>query len=370
MSATNAAPSRVRGVYGADTRAVLLALREPARVPALMAELGWTTARVWDNVKGLYGRGLLERPVRGVYRITPAGEAALAHLPPVSGSVTLRNVHRAAPLSTGRLWSAERVAWLKAHYAALGHRRAAELLNMEPSAVHAKARKLGLEAGDVAGYVRLTDVANLVERDYVMLWSRAQHAGVLTYPVGVKGQQRRTHALVPDAWVETVLSEWQPPTPDDVALCELRAELGLSRTHAQRLTASVAYLRTPVKGGQARLYVSTEDALRLRQSVREAAKTPRAPVVGRAGILQAIEAGGEAGRSERELFEALPCSRAAVRIHVLALRGAGTIQMCRTGTTLDPFVYRAARFVHAPEPPQRVITISGRPRKVLAHAAD
>jgi hypothetical protein len=370
MTALNAAPTRQRGVSGLDTRAVLLALREPGRVPALVSELGWTTARVWDNVKGLYARGLLERPVRGVYRITPAGEAALAHLPPVTGSRTLRDVKRAAPASTGRFWSPERVAWLKKHYPALGHRRAAELLKMDASAVHAKARKLGLEVGDVAGYQRLTDVAKLVERDYVTLWNRAVRAGVLTYPAGIKSQQKRSHALVPDAWIESVLSEWQPPTPDDVALADLRAELKLSKTQAQRLTSGAAYLRTPVCGGQAKLYVSTEDALRLRQSVREAAQRPRLPVVGRVGILGAVEAGGEAGRSERELWEALPCSRAAVRLHVVALRRTGDIQQCRTGTTLDPFVYRAASHAHAPEPPQRVITLPGRPRKVLAHAAD
>lgn len=366
MSAQNARLLRNRGAYGAETRRVLEALDRPARVPDLVAELGMTTEVVWDNVKSLHGRGWLTRVARGVYQISDEGRAALNPERPKAAKPIRTGVPRPPE---GEGWTPERLQWLEKHYSRLGHRRCGELLGLDPKTVHAKATKLGLRFGEVDGFTLIVDAAELLEHDYAVLYGRAKRAGVLTYPGTVMGNARKRKAMVPDWWLDQIADERQLPSPDDVALAELRQELGLSKTHAARAAGQDAYLRTPRQGGQARLYVSWKTAERLRTQFR--GKKPPAPVVGPGGVRAAIEAAGTEGMTERELYEALPCSRAAVRLYVRRLLRDGELERCRLGDTLDPFVYRLVQHVGHPKPARRTVVIPGRPRKTpLPQAAD
>ncbi|MFC4426277.1 hypothetical protein [Deinococcus navajonensis] len=368
MSASNASIGRQQGTRGPLTRRVLETLRSPGGVPDLKQELGLAHEDAWSLVKHLHEQGRLERVSRGVYRITPAGEAALVTPNPESVKL-LRTSARKPP--EGKGWTAERVAWLTAHYPRLGHKRCAELLGTTPTAVHAKAAKLGLRFGEVDGYQLLNDLASLLGFEYRNLIVRAQRAGVLTFPGTVKDQQRRSKAMVPEWWAEQIADERQPPEPNDVSLETLRRELQLGKTQMVRKAGADARLRTPVTGGQAQLYVSVDAADRLRAEYRERRKVPRPPVVGRAGFLAAIEARGPEGATERELFESGPSSRAAVRLHVRALLRDGLLQRCRLGDSLDPFVYRLVQYTGQPQPSRRNVVIPGRPRKTsIPQAAD
>lgn len=369
MSSSNASIGRLQGASGRVTRRVLAALERPARTPDLVAELGLPLEVVWGAVKGMHERGWVERVSRGVYRATDAGRAALA---PRDVSQT-RYVRSGAPTPpAGEGWTPGRRAWLARYYARLGPARCAELLEMKTPTVHAMATRHGLRFGEVDGYQLITDLAALLERDYVLLYTRAKRAGVLTFPGTVAGKQRRAKALVPDWWVEQIADEIQPPAEGDVALAALRVTLGLSKTQMARRAGADARLRTlpgaGPKGQQAQLYVSAEVAARLGAEQRARRQRPRGAIVGRAGVLAAIAAAGADGRSERELTEALPCSRAAVRLYVRALLRDGETVRCRSGTSADPFVYREARHALAPEPAQRQVIIPGRP--ALPQAAD
>lgn len=366
MSAQNGSLLRHRGASGADTRRVLEALEKPARVPDLVAELGMTTEVVWDNVKSLHGRGWLTRVARGIYQISDDGRAALNPERPKAA----KPIRTGAPRPPeGKGWTPERIQWLEKHYSRLGHHRCGELLGIDAKTVHARATRMGLRFGEVDGYTLLGDVAGLLEHDFAVLYSRAKRAGVLTYPGTVMDYAMKRKAMVPDWWVEQIAAERQVPGPDDVALAELRQELGLSKTHAVRVAGQDTYLRTPRKGGQARLYVSWSTAQRLRAQFR--VKKTAAPVVGPGGVRAAIELAGAEGQTERELYEALPCSRAAVRLHVRRLLRDGELERCRLGDTLDPFVYRLVQHVGQPQPQRRKPVIPGRPRKTpLPQAAD
>ncbi|MEI3783830.1 winged helix-turn-helix domain-containing protein, partial [Pectobacterium brasiliense] len=89
------------------------------------------------------------------------------------------------------------------------------------------------------------------------------------------------------------------------------------------------------------------------------------------GMLAAIQKAGPEGLTDRELAAALGTSRAAVRLHTRALLRDGHLERCREGTTLDPYVYRAQAYQGQPAPAQRLVVITGRPRKTpLPQAAD
>lgn len=367
MSASNARMTRRRGVYGVTTSRVLTALRRPGRLADVRAEVGLREEEAHAHIKHLHERGLLIRVARGVYQISAAGEQALS--PRTAPGVRfLSKAFRTPP--AGPDWTPERTRWLELNYERLGHRRCAELLGKEAATVHARAVKLGLSFGQVPGHILITELSDMLERDYGALYGCAERAGVLTFPGSVAQQERRPKAMVPEWWADELASEAQPPTPDDVALASLCAELGLSRSHASRLASADAYLRTPVSGGQARLYVSDDTAGRIRERCRLKAQIPSAPVVGQAGVLSVIEAAGPEGLSGRELYEFLACSRAATRLYTRLLSEAGAVERCRAGSTLDPYVYRAIRHQGQPPPQQRRVVIPGRPKKALAQAAD
>lgn len=369
MSSSNASTGRLRGAHGRTTRPTLEALREPGRVPDLVKEMRLPLGTVWATVKHLHEQGLLDRVNPGVYQINARGEEALKPRPTEAAKLIRTGAPRPPE---GKGWTPERSRWLEKHYGRLGHHRCGELLGVNSSAVHAKATKLGLRYGEVDGYTLPVDVAELLLRDYVMLYSRAERAKVLTFPGTTAGQEYRRKAMVPDWWVEQIADEIQPPEPGDVLLAELRQKVGLSKTQATRVAGRDARLRTPIKGGQAMLYIPTDVAERITARYREKRKTPAAPVVGRGGVLTAIRAAGAEGRTERELYEALPCSQAAVRLHVRALYLAKQLDRCRMGDSSDPFVYRDLQYTGQPQPTRRRIVLPGRPRKaaLLPEAAD
>lgn len=368
MSATNARKTRRRGATGDRTRQLLGALREPGRLSDVMTELGWTEEETHALIKHAHEQGRLDRIERGVYRTSAAGLAALDNQD--EGGVRYLAVRAPQP-PQGRRWTPERKAWLDSSFPRLGAHRCAELLGLSLSAVQAMATKRGLKLGDLVGYTLLTDLAELTGQAYTNLYDYAERAGVLTFPGTTRNNQRRPAAMVPDAWADELVGEMQPPTPDDVALHDLRRELNLSQTQACRKASGHSYLRTPVHGGQARLYVSREFADQLRAEYRERRKQPKTREIGRQGYLAAFAAAGVNGATERELYEQLQTSRAAVRIHTRALLRAGQLERCREGSTLDPFVYRLQSFQGQPTPTQRRVVILGRPRKnPLPEAAD
>jgi biotin operon repressor len=358
VSASNSSSIRLRGVTGALTRQVLEALREPGTVPSVMDELGLLRSDAWAMIKHLHEQGRVERLQRGVYRISDAGEAALQEQAPTKVK-TIGKTAQHPPAGKGR--TPARSIWLERNYSKLGHHRCAELLDMQPANVWAWARSLGVRFGDVTGYILMTDLSELLGMEYTALWSRAGRAGVLTYPDSVKGNQRKRKAMVPAAWADQVADEHQPPTPEDICLEALRNKLGLSKTQAARVAGANAYLRTPVSGGQPRLHISQETAHQITARYHNRRGKPQVKVVGREGVRSAIEASGPEGATERELYERLPCSRAAVRIHVRAMFLAGVLERCRLGDTLDPFVYRLIEHQEQPVPQKRPVVITGRP---------
>lgn len=368
MSAINARASRRRGVSGDLTRQLLNALREPGRMGDLTREFGWTESEAHALLKHAHEQGWVTRLQRGVYQLSEAGEQALAGSREVGIRFLSRQCHQ-PPEGTG--WTPERKAWLDTFYARLGHHRCAELLGSTPGAVHGMARKRGLQYGDVSGYTLLTDLAAMTGQAYQNLYTCALRAGMLTFPGPERGREVRQKAMVPDSWAEELVGEMHPPTPEDVALAELRRDIGLSQTQAARKAAGHSYLRTPVQGGQSRLYVSQDFAQQLRLEYARRRRIPKTPEIGRDGYRQAYAARGQEGATERELFESLGTSRAAVRSHTRALLQAGELQRCRAGNTLDPYVYRLVEFAGQPEPQQRQVVIKGRPKKIrLQEAAD
>lgn len=357
---------RTHGCYGLDTqtRRVLTALERPARPAQIAAELGLPYAAARGAVRHLHNSGRADRIARGVYVRNEAGTAALT--PPTQGSRSLRAARLAPP--AGRGWTPERTQWLQARYARLGPRTCAQLLGMDYAAVHARATRLGLQYGDVPGYQFVRDVAVLLDREYSTIWSRARAAGVLTYPNDGRDAQRRTMALVPDAWVEQIAQEIQPPTPDDVPLHELRVQLGLSRTQITRITRDQAYLRTPRGlGRQARLYITRADADALIRSRRDVRPPPTPATTTTIAVRAALEAAGPDGVTERELYTALGVSRAIIRHRLDPLLLSGEVARCRAGTTNDPLVFRLAVHDSQPEPTQR--TPPTKPRKPRAARA-
>lgn len=350
MTATNARQTRHRGATGDRTRQLLDTLREPARLSDVMTELGWTEEDTHALIKHAHEQGRLDRIARGVYRTSAAGLAALDNQE--EGGARYLAV-QASPPPQGDRWTPERKAWLDSAYPRLGAHRCAELLGVSLCAVRAMASKRGLKLGDLPGYTLLTDLAELTGQRYSNLYACAERAGVLTFPGTTRDNQRRPAALVPDAWADELVGEMAPPTPDDVALHDLRRELHLSPTQAQRKARGHSYLRTPVNGGQARLHVSREFAEQLRAEYRERRKKPKTREIGRQGYLAAFTAAGPNGATERELYEQLQTSRAAVRIHTTALLRDGQLERCREGTTFDPFVYRLKAYQGTAEPHRR-----------------
>ena len=351
------------GATGVLTRTVLEALREPGTVASLMGELGLLRADAWAMIKHLHEQGRLERLSSGVYRITPLGETALAERVCPAPARIGRGV-RQPPAGKGR--TPERAAWLERHYGKLGYRRSAELLRMQPANVWRWAADMGLKFGEVEGYILLTDLSRLLELDYAAVYSRAKRAGILTFPESTLGKLRRRKAMVPEAWADQISSERQPPAPEDVSLADVQERCGISKTQAARRAGRAAYLRTPPRGGQPRLFVSKEVADQIIRRYQERGRRPADQVVGRAGVLAAVTAAGAEGASERELYAPLPCSRAAVRVHVHAMWLAGELERCRLGDTLDPFVYRLVEHASAPKPLKRIVVIPGRRATPLA----
>lgn len=359
---------RSRGCYGqgTQTRAVLEILTDPATPADIATRLNLPRNVARDTVRHLHHTGWVDRVARGLYVRNAAGTAALT--PARAGRRYLSGCYRTPP--AGRGWTPERRQWLMVHFARLGHHRCAHLLGMNANTVHAYATKLNLAFGDVPGYHLVVDVARLLNRSYGHLWSRAKAAGVLTYPAASRHSTQGRKGMVPDAWVAQVALEVQPPTPDDVPLHDLRAQLGVSRTQISRLTRPHAYLRTP-RGldRQARLYVPREVADSLLREYRDRQPAPVRPTTTRDGIRAALCAAGAAGLSERELRETLGVSRAIIRVRLEPLLLSGEARRHRAGTTLDPYVYRLALHADAPEPPRRTVVIPGRPR-ALPQAAD
>ena len=368
MTATNARKSRRRGATGEQTRQLLNALREPGRLSDVMSELGWTEEETHALIKHAHEQRRIDRLARGVYRTNAAGLAALDK----QDDPRVRYLNVTAPRPPeGKRWTPERKAWLDRAFPRLGAQRCAQLLGVSVGATRTMAAKRGLKFGDLPDYTLLADLADLTGQAYTNLYVYAERAGVLTFPGTTRDNRRRPAAMVPDAWADELVSEMQPPTPDDVALHDLRLELNLSQTQAARKASGHSYLRTPVHGGQARLHVSREFADQLRAEYRERRKQPRTREIGRQGYLAAFAAAGTNGATERELYEQLQTSRAAVRIHTRALLRDGQLERCRAGTTLDPFVYRLLIHQGQPEPTQRLVVITGRPRKTpLPQAAD
>ena len=351
---TNPVPSRLRGILGEKTRAVLDALYwSPQRLTHVMDVTGLPREKAWPLVKHLVERGLVERTGRGLYHATGAGRSALnpVQVRPEQ-PVKPERVRRPA---LGWRWSKARVAWLVRFYPVLGPHRCAVLLGRDYQTVHAKATRLGLQWGrDIEGFALLADVARLLDRDYASLYNRARKAGALTFPATAMKQDKRRKALVPDWWVDLIAEETRPPEPGEVPLATLREELGLSKTHAQRLTAGTAVLRVPLQGGQAQLHVSAEVAARLR-SERKARPTSPAPL-GRPAVYAALHRAGPNGLTEKELREVLNAGAGMIRMHTRALYLEGQAERCRTGTSLDPFVYRLALWQASPPPEPRPVT--------------
>lgn len=366
MTAINARTTRRHGATGERTRQLLELLREPGSRRDVVAELVWTEEEAHALIKHLHEQGRLDRLARGVYRTSEAGLQALDNQG--QGGVHFLSITAPRP-PEGARWTPERKAWLDRYFPRLGATRCAELLDLSVEAVRAMGYKRALRFGDVPGYTLLTELAELTGQAYSNLYQYAQMAGVLTFPGTTRHSARRTAALVPDAWAEELTDEMQPPTPDDVLLDDLRQELNLSQTQISRKARGHSYLRTPVCGGQARLHVPHAFAEGLRAEYREKRQRPATRQIGRAGYLRAFAAAGANGTTERELYEQLQTSRAAVRLHARALLREGVLERCRAGTTLDPFVYRLAEFRDQPEPAQRQIVLPGRPPKNALKAA-
>lgn len=364
MTTTNAASSRLRGARSADTRALHAALSEPATVGQLAARLGWGRQRVWSRLRGLLLCGMAERVSPGVYRAVPRQAGG----PRKYARRFLSSRFTPPPARQGRRWGTALEAWLIEHYPNLGHRRCAELLQMHPAAVHAKAADLGLRYGDLDDdrQMLLTDLAALLGVNYTSLWMRAHRAGVLSYPAGSRDMQVRRAALVPQAWADVVADEHRLPDLDDVSLAALRAELNISKTHLARLVTGRAFLRTATGDSQPRAYVSAQVADEVRRSwrIRE-----RPVPVGREGVLTALAAAGAEGLTERELRDQLGVTHSAIRHHLAQMLAAGEAERTRGGSPLDPYVVRLARYQTAPLPPQRTVAIPGRPPKRTAQEA-
>lgn len=355
------ATPRQRGVLGEKVRQVLEALYwEPICLNRVVEVTGLPRERVWPLVKHARERGLVERKGRGLYQTS------------ADGCTMLNPVYRAAeaPVAPDRLvkpptgwkWTKQRCEWLRTFYPLLGPHRCAVLLVRDYATVHAKASRMGLRWGqDIEGYMLLSEVARLLDKNYSNLWVRAKRAGALTFPKSVVDDKHRRKALVPDWWVEQLAAESQPPEPGWVLVETLCAELGLSKTHAQRLTAGKAVLRVPPAGGQARAYVSAEDADLIRTQRKALPK--RRPALGRPAVYAAFARAGAEGLTEREVCEYLHSGVGMTRVHTRALYLEGALERCRMGSSKDPFVYRLSQWQGHPHPRRREPRPAERSRK-------
>lgn len=349
-------PNTRRGRLSEANLRLLEVLRTPHSQGGLARALQVDVSVAWPALKNLKQSGYVQRVARGQYQTSPAGEAVLADREMTSGEAPSRFLDDAVPAPpAGPGWTPERVAWLRAHYALLGHVGAGRQLGMKPKTVWAYAKRLGLRYGRLDGYTLLTPVADVIAlmhglrrpEVYPNLWARATRAGVVTYG-GSDREQLQRRALVPVDWAEAIIEERTPPLESDMPLTELVARTGLSKTHAVRV-AQPTYLRTPT-GDAPRQHLPRERGEAL---VRQYAGRTPAHQPGRAGVLAALEAAGPEGLTEAELERQLGVSRAAVRIHLRHL--AGDLERCRDGTSIDPAVWRLACHRHAPLPAQRFV---------------
>ena len=340
-----------RGRISETSKETLRLHLEPLGTPALAQHLGIDITDAWDRIKTLQHSGYLERVDAGVFRTTALGRKLLE--PPQQQAVFLGGDVPPPPAGSG--WTPAREAWLREHFALLGHQVAAQHLGTAPGTVWAKARRLKLKFGEVPGFTLLMPVAERIaalhgtepSKIYPNLWARARKAGIMQYAPGDTGKQSR-RPLVPVEWAEGVILERTPPSSSDMSLRELRSRLGLSLTQATRLVQHT-YLRT-VTGQQPSLHLSRAEGEALMASH---VGQERQPSPGKAGLRAALELAGPEGHTETELKKALGVSRAAVRQHLRHLAAAGDVECHRSGTATDPFVWRLTAFENEPEPSPR-----------------
>lgn len=319
-----ALPARTGRALGDRTRLTLELLAvDPQSVHAVAQALNAPYTTAWSLIKHLVEQGRAERVAPGQYLATPAGRSAL-YPPAYTQEPAVKPARVVAP-PTGWRWTPERKTWLARYYPLLGHRRCSRLLGREPAAVHAMATRLGLRHGaDVEGYTLLTQVAEILGRSYSGLWTRAQRAGVLTFPVQAQHSARRRKALVPDWWVDRLMQDLCPPAPGEMALSALRAELGISKTHAQRLATGDGVLRDPGQdaGQQAVTYVSSAVAQRIRQAW---SNRPNYPQRGRPVVHAALQRAGANGMTPPALVAATGMTRAALQHHLNGMERDSTL---------------------------------------------
>lgn len=313
-----AVPGRAAGATGEKTRAVLQFIAmDPKSAQEVADHLNILLEKAHSLLKHLRESGWAERTERGRYQATPAGRSAL--YPVARRQEPLVKPNRVHPPTRGWRWTPARKAWLVRYYPLLGHRRCSRLLGREPAVVHAMATRLGLRHGaEIEGYILLTELAEVLGKPYGALWSRARRAGTLTFPQQV-GTGRNRKALVPDWWVDQIVEEMRAPQPGEVALAELRTELGMSKTHAQRLAGKDAFLRTALTrnpSNQATLHVTSETAERIRLAWQE---RPNRPQLGRPVVYAALHRAGAGGSTEAELMTATGMKDAALRRHLHSL---------------------------------------------------
>jgi len=104
----------------------------------------------------------------------------------------------------GKRWSEEEIHLLRSKYPTHGPERVAEMMpGRTPSSVKTKAMHLGLNVGEVNGWVSISLVAYQTGLHINTVRERAQRSGV-TKPI--KGKGRNLMLLVPEAWADAYVN--------------------------------------------------------------------------------------------------------------------------------------------------------------------
>ena len=298
------------GKLSSRALAVLTTLETPKRNPDVAALLGWDTSLSWSWIKHLLEMGYVQRISKGYFQKTSKLEATNALIQ--TGANRRNAVYQSPPPGNkGDPITGERQIWLERAYAAAGYAHCGKLLGVNKHTVWYKAKQLGLQGGDIAGRITLSDLVELLQCEYSPLYMRAKRVGVLKLTLSGR------HANVPMAWADLIASEYGRPTRDEISLKAVALEYNIPHTTVNRLLRPVAQFRR--KFGQPQLYVPREAAERMARKHK-----PQTVRLGLEGMLERLREYPD-GVTVSALARVAGVTEMCVRLYITRLRGDGKI---------------------------------------------
>lgn len=110
----------------------------------------------------------------------------------------------------GQRYSADEDQFIRLHYPKRGHKWVAEKLGRSPGSVWSRAKRLGIQFGEIDGWTRVTTLAQATGQLHNAVWLRAKREGVLRRVGAPKAKRGKARAaVVPNSWADSYLAEHQ-----------------------------------------------------------------------------------------------------------------------------------------------------------------